>query len=150
MIEAVVEEGPWKGWTAWRAGPEGRFLDGLGDVYYRPATFPEGAGMLASIDTLHRHTNGLGYLHGGFLMAFVDVAMSATVRHLLDTGAVVTVQCSTDFLGPGKAGVPLEARGRIVRETGRLVWVAGTLTQHDGSQLVAQWHGLMRKLTRAA
>lgn len=150
MPAVLVEDGPWKGWKAWHARPEGRFVDGLGDVFYRDGAFPDGSGVLCAIETARRHANGLGYLHGGFLMAFVDVAMFATIRHLLDLQAAVTLQCSTDFLAAGAVGTVLEGRGRIVKETGKLIWVAGTLTQQDGAQLVAQWHGLLRKVPRPA
>ncbi len=148
MAAALVEHGPWKGWKAWHDHPKGRFVDGLGDVFTRDGAFPDGAGVLSAIDTGMRHANGLGYLHGGFLMAFVDVAMFATIRHLLATQAAVTLQCSTDFLGAGNIGEVLEGRGRVTHETGKLIWVSGTLTQADGTHLVAQWHGLLRKVPR--
>ncbi len=144
MAASLVEEGPWQGWHAWHARPEGRFIDGLGDVYYRE----EAPGVLAAIETGMRHANGLGFLHGGFLMAFVDVTMFATIRHMLGQSAGVTLQCSTDFIGGGAVGKVLEGRGRIVKETGKLVWVAGTLTQDDGAALVCQWHGMLRKVPR--
>ncbi len=146
MAAECVNEGPWAGWKVWHARPEGRFVDNLGDVYYRE----EGEGVSSAIETGRQHSNGLGYLHGGFLMAFVDVAMFATIRHLLQTQAAVTLQCSTDFLGAAEIGVRLEGRGRIVKETGKLLWVAGTLTQKDGAHLVAQWHGILRKVPRPA
>lgn len=148
MAAVLVEEGPWKGWKAWHARPEGRFVDGLGDVFYRDGAWADGSGVLSAIETAKRHANGLGFLHGGFLMAFVDVAMFATIRHLLATQAAVTLQCSTDFLGAGNVGQVLEGRGRIVKETGKLIWVSGTLTQDGGAHLVAQWHGLLRKVPR--
>ena len=144
MAASLVEDGPWKGWRAWHAKPEGRFVDGLGDVYYRD----EGDGILACIETARKHGNGLGFLHGGFLMAFVDVTMFATIRHMLQQSAGVTLQCSTDFIGGGVIGKLLEGRGHVVKETGKLVWVAGTLTQDDGAALLCQWHGLLRKVPR--
>jgi acyl-coenzyme A thioesterase PaaI-like protein len=150
MAAEVVEQGPWKGWKAWHARPEGRFVDGLGDVYYRDEPFAGGPGILTAIETARRHANGLGFLHGGFLMAFVDVTMFATIRHMLNTQAGVTLQCSTDFIGAGAIGKPLEGRGHIVKETGKMIWVAGTLTQDDGAHLVCQWHGLLRKVPRPA
>jgi uncharacterized protein (TIGR00369 family) len=150
MPAEPVEEGPWAGWKVWHARPEGRFVDGLGDVYYRDEVHEGRAGVTAAIETARRHANGLGYLHGGFLMAFVDVAMFATIRHLLATQAAVTLQCSTDFLGAGAVGERLESHGHVVRETGKLVWVAGTLTQRQGTHLVCQWHGLLRKVPRTA
>lgn len=146
MPAKLVEEGPFAGWKCWHARPEGRFVDHLGDVYYRET----GGEVVCAIETARRHANGLGFLHGGFLMAFVDVAMFATIRYMLETQAAVTLQSSTDFLGPGHVGRVLEGRGHVVRETGKLVWVAGTLTQDEGVHLVAQWHGILRKVPRAA
>jgi acyl-coenzyme A thioesterase PaaI-like protein len=148
MPAKLVEEGPFKGWKCWHARPEGRFVDGLGDVFYRE----EGKEVVSAIETARDHANGLGFLHGGFLMAFVDVAMFATIRHMLDLQAAVTLQASTDFLGPGAIGKTLYGRGHIVKETGKLVWVAGTLGQEgdEGHSLVAQWHGLLRKVPRPA
>lgn len=144
MAAELLSDGPWAGWKVWHARPEGRFVDNLGDVYYRT----EGQGVTSAIATGRQHSNGLGYLHGGFLMAFVDVAMFATIRHLLNTQAAVTLQCSTDFLGAADIGKRLEGRGHIVKETGKLLWVAGTLTQDDGAKLIAQWHGILRKVPR--
>ena len=91
MAASLVDEGPWKGWKAWHAKPEGRFVDGLGDIYYRD----EAPGILACIETARKHANGLGFLHGGFLMAFVDVTMFATIRHMFQQSAGVTLQFST-------------------------------------------------------
>ncbi len=145
MPAKLVENGPWAGWKCWHSRPEGRFVDHLGDVYYREVD----GGVISAIETARRHANGLGFLHGGFLMAFVDVAMFATIRHMLDTQAAVTLQSSTDFLGPGHVGRVLEGRGHIVKETGKLVWVAGTLTQDEGAHVVAQWHGILRKVPRS-
>lgn len=150
MAAELVKDGPWAGWKAWHARPEGRFVDGLGDVYYRTRqTDAGGPGFETAIETGRRHANGLGFLHGGFLMAFVDVTMFAAIRHLLDQSAGVTLQCSTDFIGGGHVGRVLEGRGHVVRETGRLVWVAGTLSQDDGAHLVCQWHGILRKVPRS-
>lgn len=148
MAHVTIEDGPWAGWKPWHARDEGRFTDGLGAIYYRDGAFEDGSGVLSAVETEQRHANGLGALHGGFLMAFVDVAMFATVRHLFVTQGAITLQCATDFLGGGVIGKPLEGRGRIVRETGKLIWVAGTLTQDDGAHLVCQWHGLLRKVPR--
>ena len=149
MAAELVEEGPWKGWKAWHTKPEGRFVDGLGDVYYRDEPGADGKpGILTCIETSRKHANGLGFLHGGFLMAFVDVTMFATIRHSLQQSAGVTLQCSTDFIGAGVIGKPLEGRGHVVKETGKLCWVAGTLMQDDGATLISQWHGILRKVPR--
>lgn len=149
MAAQTVADGPWAGWNKWHARNEGRFVDGLGDVYYRPEPYPgHGDGILTAIETGKQHSNGLGFLHGGFLMAYVDVVAFASIRHLLVTQAAVTLQASTDFLGSGHIGEVLEGRGRIVKETGKMLWVGGLLTQRGGEHLVAQWSALLRKVPR--
>ena len=149
MAATLIEDGPWAGWRAWHARADGRFVDGLGDVYYRDEAGPDGKpGILSCIETGRQHSNGLGYLHGGFLMAFIDVTLFATIRQQLQQSAAVTLQCSTDFMGAGVFGKRLEGRGQVVKETGKLVWVSGTLTQDEGETLLCQWHGLLRKVPR--
>lgn len=150
MPAELMTDGPYKGWKKWHARPEGRFVDGLGDVYYRDEPLDGHAGVTTLIETGKRHANGLGFLHGGFLMAMVDVGLFATIRHLLEAQAAVTLQASTDFLNGGVIGKPLELRGRIVKETGKLVWVTGVLTQDGGAHLVGQFNGLLRKVPRSA
>ncbi len=150
MPAQYVTEGPYAGWKKWHARPEGRFVDGLGDVYYRDEPLDGRPGVVCLIETGRQHSNGLGFLHGGFLMAMVDVALFATIRHLLETQAAVTLQASTDFLGAAAIGKPLELRGRIVKETGKLVWVTGVLTQDGGAFFVGQFNGLLRKVPRSS
>lgn len=146
-MTATMEDGPWQGWAPWHARGNSRFVDGLGDVYFRAALDGDGPPqVLTAIDTAERHGNALGFLHGGFLMGFIDVAMFAVARVQASSMGAVTLQCSTDFIGSGTIGKRLEGRGRLVRETGRLMWVAGTLTQDDGAHLVCQWHGMLRKV----
>ncbi len=145
----LIIEGPYRGWNRWHASNEGRFTDHLGEIYYRDGAYPDGSGVVCAMETARHHSNGLGFLHGGLLMAFVDVALFTVIRHQLsrEKGAV-TLQASTDFIGAGTVGKPLEGRGHVVKESGKLIWVAGTLTQDDGAHLVAQWHGILRKIIR--
>jgi acyl-coenzyme A thioesterase PaaI-like protein len=143
MIDILVEDGPWQGWYLWPAEPDGRFFDRLGDVYFRH----DGEQVLSVMETGFQHTNPGDRLHGGFLMAFIDISMFLTLGRQIGFHNAVTLQCSTDFLSPGLPGRRIESRGRVVKETGRLIWLAGTLTQDDGAASVCQWHGIMRKFS---
>jgi acyl-coenzyme A thioesterase PaaI-like protein len=58
----------------------------------------------------------------------------------------VTLDLSTRFLSPGRIGVPLDAEVELLRETGRLIFLDGRVTQ-DG-ELVASFTGALRKASR--
>ena len=83
------------------------------------------------METGQRHSNGLGYLHGGFIMSFIDMAMFSFIFRQLENSAAVTLSCATDFLSPGLVGKPLFATGEILKETGKMLFVRGLVTQ-DG------------------
>jgi uncharacterized protein (TIGR00369 family) len=134
------------GWTAWIGKPDGRFHDLLGQMYFRRAA--DGS-VESRMDTDRRHSNGHGFLHGGFLMSFVDMAMFAIIRPRFGGGeGAVTLSCATDFLTGGIPGEAIEARGEVLKETGKLFFVRGLVTQGDAN--VCSFTGTMRKITRRA
>ncbi|MCA3254654.1 MAG: PaaI family thioesterase [Alphaproteobacteria bacterium] len=140
----LVTEGPWAGWTHWRGHFPNRFTELLGSHYYRRG--PDGR-MEAGMDTAEKHLNGLGHLHGGFLMAFIDQVMFAIARPSLSPSVgAVTLSCDTHFLGSGVGGMPIYGTGEVLRETGRMIFIRGTLSQND--DLVCAFTGTLRKVPR--
>ena len=131
-------------WVAWIKQPDGRFQDLLGQLYFRVAA---GDSVEMRMDTGREHSNPMDFLHGGFLMSFVDMAMFAIIRPRFtrEEGAV-TLSCATDFLAGGRPGAPIEARGELLKETGKLYFVRGLVTQ--GGDNVCSFTGTMRKITR--
>jgi uncharacterized protein (TIGR00369 family) len=144
MAREHLTEGPNAGWTRWRRDPDGRFAALLGDFYFRGAN----GGVECRMETDRRHSNGLGYIHGGFIMSFIDMAMFAFIFRQLENSAAVTLSCATDFLSAGIVGKPIEASGEILKETGKMLFVRGLVTQ-DGVN-VASFTGTMRKVPRVA
>jgi uncharacterized protein (TIGR00369 family) len=131
------------GWIPWIGKPDGRFHDLLGQMYFRVTP----NGVESKMDTDRRHSNGLGFLHGGFLMSFVDMAMFTIIRPRFTSGeGAVTLSCATDFLTGGVPGEPIEAHGEVLKETGKLFFVRGLVTQ--GGANVCSFTGTMRKITR--
>ncbi len=116
----------------------------LGDFFFREGT----RGVECRMETARKHSNGLGYLHGGFIMSFIDMAMFAFIFRQLENSAAVTLSCATDFLSAGIVGKPIEAHGEILKETGKMLFVRGLVTQ-DGVNL-ASFTGTMRKIPRVA
>jgi len=143
MSELLSPAADTAAWIPWIGKPDGRFHDLLGQMYFRVTP----NGVESKMDTDRRHSNGLGYLHGGFLMSFVDMAMFAIIRPRFTTGeGAVTLSCATDFLTGGVPGTPLEAHGEVLKETGKLFFVRGLITQ--GGANVCSFTGTMRKITR--
>lgn len=93
-----------------------------------------------------RHTNLVGMIHGGATMTFIDMALFAGgVMTGANVGAAVTLDCSVQFLGPGRIGTPLDCEVELLRETGRLACLRGRVLQ--GDDLVAAFTGTLRKVT---
>ncbi len=143
MPPILMSDGDFAGWYRWERVPQGRFHDLLGEFYFRR----QGDGTVeCRMATDRRHSNGLGFLHGGFLMSFIDMAMFAFIAPQLEKSAAVTLSCATDFLSAGQVGTPIDATGEILKETGKMIFVRGLLKQ-DGVN-VASFTGTMRKIPR--
>ncbi len=140
-----ISEGPYAGWTLWHGHHRHRFSELLGPYYFRT---DEAGVVRCKMETGEQHMNGLGFLHGGFLMAFIDQVMFAVVRHRLSaTMGAVTLSCDTHFLGSGRANEVLDGTGEIMKETGKMLFVRGMLTQHG--EPVCAYTGTLRKVPRS-
>nr|WP_246587049.1 PaaI family thioesterase [Stakelama flava] len=124
-------------------GQKGRFNDALGPLSVKV----EGdiARVRMAVDT--RHSNLADNLHGGALLAFVDVAMFAAARgfDVLHHGGAVTLDVAVQFMAAGSVAEPIEARVELLRETGRLLFLRGLIVQDHGN--VANFSGTVRKVT---
>ncbi len=137
------------GWFTWNLADDTRFnAQTMGhmrvrkdsDRLCRVRMFPE-----------RRHTNLLDMVHGAISLALMDVALFASMRLLLDAdaGGSVTLELSSQFIGAGKPGVPLDAVLEVLRETKRLVFLRGTVVQgKDDEHLIASFSGIVRKPSR--
>ena len=150
--EIITEtEGPFAGWQRWHARDEGRFSDLIGPMWFRTDA---GGRARCRAPTEPRHANMQGFLHGGYLMAFVDQVMFGIARgSLIGVARAVTLTCNTEFIGAGRVGVPLDGTGEIVKETGKTIFLRGELTQEDeeeesGERLICTFSGVLRKFPR--
>ena len=143
MTRELITDGEHTGWTRWRRDDDGRFTAMLGDFYFRGGA---SGGVECRMETTRRHSNGLGFLHGGFIMSFIDMAMFAFIFRQLENSAAVTLSCATDFLSAGIVGKPIEASGEILKETGKMLFVRGLVTQEG--EKIASFTSTMRKVSR--
>ena len=132
------------GWWSWAFADDGRFHAVLGKLLVRAG---EPGHATCRMFPEESHSNLGGMIHGGALLTFIDMALFAGGK-LAGANVIraVTLDLSTRFLERGRIGVPLDAEVELLRETGRLVFLAGKLIQ-DGA-LVASFSGALRKASK--
>lgn len=111
----------------WQAFDDPGFIALAGPVYHRGAV---GAKAFA-FRPEEKHGNLVGLVHGGMLLTFADRALSIVARDAMEGADCVTVEMNAHFVGAAKIGDRVETRPEIVRKTGSLVFVRGTLTSGD-------------------
>lgn len=129
------------GWHSWRLKDASRYNGFLGklivrieDGKARVRMFPERV-----------HTNLQDSIHGGTTLGFIDVSLFAASRMfgLIEAGTAVTLDLSTQFIGSGRMGEPLDAEVELLRETRRLIFMRGLVVQSE--TIVASFAGTIRK-----
>ena len=93
-----------------------------------------------------RHQNLQGIIHGAVTLSLIDISLFTTMHTLGsgNAGPSVTLELSTQFTGAGQPDRPLDAVTEIVRETGSLVFVRGTVEQEE--HVVASFSGIVKKM----
>ena len=148
LPDDVFEHGPdpenpgWRHWnlkddTLFNGAVMGRLITRVDDDgKARLRMFPE-----------RRHMNLQGIIHGAVTLALIDISLFTTMHTIGggNAGPSVTLELSTQFVGGGDVEQPLDAVTEIVRETGSLVFVRGTVEQGDSR--VAAFSGIVRKFT---
>lgn len=147
MRDDIFENGPdpenpgWRYWnlkdqTLFNGAVMGRLITRVDeDGRARLRMFPE-----------RRHENLQGIVHGAVTLALIDISLFTTM-HMIgggNAGPSVTLELSTQFVGGGKPGEPLDAVTEIVRETGSLVFVRGMVMQE--AHIVASFSGIVKKM----
>jgi uncharacterized protein (TIGR00369 family) len=131
------------GWQSWTLSDPTRFNAIMGKMIVRRESDVARVRMFPE----HRHTNLSNNVHGGVTLAFIDIALFAGSRMfgLIEAGTAVTLDLSVQFIGAGKANAALDADVELLRETRRLLFLRGLVTQSD--EKVAAFSGTIRKPT---
>ena len=135
----TVSDGPFAGWQTWVGDP---YEDMLGPYYFRT---DEGGITRGAFMPAAHHANGGGIVHGGALMSFADATLGALLYIELNGQFAVTVTLNSEFVGAGVVGSPINATGRIVRDTKSLAFVHGHLEQDD--KPIFMFSSVMKKIT---
>jgi uncharacterized protein (TIGR00369 family) len=131
------------GWHRWRLSDATRYNEFLGPLLVRR----NGNHAHVRMTPVHKHSNLSGAVHGGTILGFIDVALFAASRvfGLIEAGTAVTLDLSVQFIGAGRTGQIMEADVELLRETGRLLFLRGLVTQDDDK--IAAFSGTIRKPT---
>ena len=129
------------GWMTWEATDPGLYNGLFGRMLVRA----HDGGAIVRMTPERRHANLQDMVHGGALLGFIDVALFAAshVLGVLTAGTAVTIDLSTQFVGAGRLGAPLDAEVELLRETGRLLFLRGLVVQAGST--VASFSGTIRK-----
>ena len=117
------------GWHHWPDVPPDSFAGQTGLILFRP----EGDVARVRMFPVEKHLNMGGSIHGGAVMSFIDMSLFAGGCCAgMESAHYVTLDCTVHFIGRGRAGVPLDADVRLVKQTpGGHVFLIGTCEQ-DG------------------
>lgn len=150
LRDEVFEHGPDPdnpGWRHWNLKDQTLFNGAvMGKLITRAEEGPSGLRSRLRMFPERKHENLQGIVHGAVTLSLIDISLFTTM-HTIGTGNAgpsVTLELSTQFVGGGDPRRPLDAVTEIVRETGRLVFVRGTVEQED--EVVASFSGIVRKM----
>lgn len=96
------------------------------------------------------HGNSMGVVHGGALMALLDVTMATAACSVNPGRATVTIEMKTTFMRPAalREGSELVARGRLLHRTHKMAFVEGSVFNAEG-ELCTQATGTFKFVSRA-
>lgn len=150
FVSEVLEDG----WVSWNLRDETRYNAFLQPLWVRSEAPTADGRQVARLRMFpeRKHSNLGDNIHGATLLGFIDIALFACSHQFGvfgSSGPAMTVDLTTQFVGGGRLGEPLDAVTELVRETGRLVFLRGLLVQGENdSHLVASFAGTIRKPSR--
>jgi acyl-coenzyme A thioesterase PaaI-like protein len=136
------------GWHHWNLKDETIFNGAvMGKLITRKETGPDGDKCRLRMFPERRHENLQGVIHGAVTQSLIDISLFSAMRVIGtgNAGPSVTLEISTQFVGAGDPAKPLDAVAEIMQETGKLVFLRGTVEQ-EGNR-VATYSGIVRKFT---
>ena len=124
------------------ADGRGSFSTHNGPYFYRPG---EDELMEQAFFALGRHTNGMGFVHGGMMSAFMDGVLAGAVWR--KTGKVgVTVHLSIDYLHIARKGEWVMGEARVTRATNDIAFAEGRA--YVGRRDVVRCSGVFKLMKR--
>lgn len=133
-----------EGWEKW--GADEPYEDMAGPFFFQRT--PQG--VVSAFKVEPKHLNGGNAIHGGMLMTFADYALfTIALEELTDTHAV-TIALNGEFTAAGPSSGIVYASGEVVRETGSMIFVRGTINADDARTglTLLSFSGIVKKLKK--
>lgn len=130
-------------WQRWPSAEP--FEDMAGPFFFKRM---EDGTIVSGFKVEEKHLNGGGAIHGGMLMTFADYALFSIAMDALGEGGGVTIALNGEFTAAGRPGGIVLAEGEVVRNTGSMVFVRGTIRQAETT--LVSFSGIIRKLRKAS
>ena len=149
-FSAEALEGGWISWNLKDASRFNAFIEPLSVRLESPTEDGRPRARVRMLPT-RKHSNLGDNVHGAVTLALVDIALFAASHQFgsLEAGHSVTLDLSTQFVGAGRVGEPLDAIVEQVRETGRLIFLRGLVVQGERDEhIVLTFAGTIRKASR--
>lgn len=149
--EYFINENLGDGWVSWNLRDETRFNHFIQPLMVRmePPTEDGRPRARVRMMTQRKHSNLGDNVHGAVILALIDVSLFGSMRALgsIDGAQSVTLDLSSQFVGGGRVGEPLDAVVELIRETGRLIFLRGLVVQGENDEhMVASFAGTVRKI----
>jgi uncharacterized protein (TIGR00369 family) len=122
----------------------GTFSTRNGPYFYR---LSDGPTSQQAFFAQHRHSNGLGLVHGGMLSAFLDGVLAGAVWRGTEKTAV-TIHLSIDFLHMARVGEWVMGEARMTRATKEVAFAEGRA--YVGGRDVVRASGIFKLMTRSS
>jgi acyl-coenzyme A thioesterase PaaI-like protein len=141
------------GWLSWDLKDTSRFNSFIEPLTVRVEPLTADGRPCARVRMIpeRKHSNLGDNVHGAVTLALVDIALFAASHQFgsLNAGHSVTLDLSTQFVGAGRLGEPLDAVVELVRETGRLIFLRGLVVQGAADEhIVLTFAGTIRKASK--
>ena len=135
-----IAEGEWAGWYSWSGHDPYESM--VGPFYFGKIDGQPACGFRAE----RRHMNGGGFMNGGCIMSFADVALFQLSHKERQGAHGVTVTLNSEFLGSAYVGERMIATGETTKAGRSLVFVRGLITADD--RPVLNFSGVIKKMRR--
>jgi uncharacterized protein (TIGR00369 family) len=103
--------------------------------------FFEGGQSEMRFDPRPEHLNSYDVVHGGAVMALLDVSMATAARSIDKSMGVVTIEMKTSFMQPARGS--LLAKGRLIHRTKSMAFTETSMYDAQG-RLCAQATGTFK------
>lgn len=118
----------------WRFEPCEGFIEHVGGLWRREV---EDRRQFAFVSA-PMHANRNGVVHGGMLMTFADRAFGFTAREAGEARRSATISLSHQFTAPMDTGAVATLEPRLVRLTGQMAFLTGTILADGAPVMEAQ------------